>query len=508
MFRSRVARPRRSCREPSSRLVPAAFAGLLTLALLQSSVAPAEADPRLPPGTFADLADALVPAVVNISTTQAMPDKSAEKDAPDTPEVPPSAPFNEFPFNKPGDRNGTTAQPTIHSLGSGFVVDPSGLIVTNNHVIAGAEEITVILPDDTNLKAQIVGRDTVTDLALLKVEPKQPLPVMKWGDSNKSRVGDWVLAVGNPFGLGGSVTAGIVSARARDIHAGPYDDFLQTDAPINRGNSGGPLVNLDGEVIGINTAIYSPSGGSIGIGFAIPSSLAKPVIDQLQKNGKVERGWFGVQIQAVTDDIAESLGLDKPRGALVTDVDANSPAANAKVQPGDVVLSFDGKPIDRTRQLPRMVAETPADKTIKVTIWRDGKEVSADVKIGVLNTDKLASTPTPAEPPHKQTPTINAAGMSLAKITPDVRRDMELAEDAKGVIVLDLDQEGAAAKRGIQVGDIVASVGRDPVTTPQEVVDKVEAARKAGRKSVLLRIERDGAAQFFAVPLEAKPSGG
>jgi serine protease Do len=476
------------------------------LALLGSAV-PAQTDARVPPGSFADLADTLVPAVVNISTTQAMPDKNADKDAPETPELPPGSPFDEFSFSNPTDRNGTQRS-TVHSLGSGFVVDASGLIVTNNHVIAGAEEIAVILPDDTSLKAQIVGRDIVTDLALLKVEPKQPLPVLKWGDSNKERVGDWVLAVGNPFGLGGSVTAGIVSARARDIHAGPYDDFLQTDAPINRGNSGGPLVNLDGEVIGINTAIYSPSGGSIGIGFAIPSSLAKSVIEQLQKSGKVERGWFGVRIQAVTDDIADSLGLDKPRGALVTDVDANSPAALAKVQPGDVVLTFDGKPIEKTRQLPRLVAETPADKTVKVTMWRDGKEISADVKIGLLNTDKLASTPSATETPRKDTPTVDAAGMSLAKITPELRHDLELAEDAKGVIVFDIDEDGAAAKHGVQTGDIVASVGHDPVATPEQVVDKIEVARKAGRKSVLLRIERDGAAQFVAVPLDTKPNGG
>jgi serine protease Do len=508
LFRSRASRSSSSSHQAAPRRVAVFGACFVSLALFGPAV-PAQADARVPPGSFADLADTLVPAVVNISTTQALPDKTADKDTPDTPELPPGSPFDEFSFTNPGERNGTGAQrPTVHSLGSGFVVDASGLIVTNNHVIAGAEEITVILPDDTNLKAQIVGRDTVTDLALLKVEPKQPLPVLKWGDSNKERVGDWVLAVGNPFGLGGSVTAGIVSARARDIHAGPYDDFLQTDAPINRGNSGGPLVNLDGEVIGINTAIYSPSGGSIGIGFAIPSSLARSVIEQLQKSGKVERGWFGVRIQAVTDDIAESLGLDKPRGALVTDVDANSPAAIAKVQPGDVVLTFDGKPIEKTRQLPRMVAETQADKTVKVTMWRDGKEISADVKISLLNTDKLAAAPAPAGPPHKDTPTIDAAGMSLAKITPDVRRDLELPEDAKGVIVLDVDEDGPAAKKGVQTGDIVASVGRDAVTAPQEVVDKIEAARKAGRKSVLLRIERDGAAQFVAVPLDAKPNGG
>ena len=500
------------CARPQCDAAPRWISTLVLLAALALALplGGVEAEARALPDTFADLAESLVPAVVNISTTQAMPQKQVDKDSAETPELPPGSPFDEFSFNGPGDRSVTPGQRgAVHSLGSGFVVDPSGLIVTNNHVIAGAEEITVILPDDTSLKAQIVGRDTVTDLALLKVEPKQPLPVIKWGDSNKERVGDWVLAVGNPFGLGGSVTAGIVSARARDIHAGPYDDFLQTDAPINRGNSGGPLVNLDGEVIGINTAIYSPSGGSIGIGFAIPSALARPVIEQLQKNGKVERGWLGVRIQPVTDEIAESLGLDKAKGALVTDVDANSPAAKAKVQAGDVILTFDAKPIERTRQLPRMVAETPNDKTVKLTIWRDGKETSADVKIGLLNTDKLAATPSQPETPQKDTPTIDVAGMSLAKITPELRRDLELPEDAKGVVVLDLGEDGPAAKRGIQAGDIVAAVGRDAVTTPEQVQDKVEAAKKAGRKSVLIRIERDGSAQFIAIPLaEPKPGGG
>jgi serine protease Do len=488
---------------PPSPVLRSALAGLALLAL----TSPASAQGRGLPDTFADLADKLVPAVVNISTTQAMPEKGADKDSAETPEVPPGSPFDDFFrdfFNNRGGHNGQgTPRPLVHSLGSGFIIDASGLIVTNNHVIAGAEEINVILPDDTILKAQIVGRDTVTDLALLKVEAKQPLPEIKWGDSNKARVGDWVLAVGNPFGLGGSVTAGIVSARARDIHAGPYDDFLQTDAPINRGNSGGPLVNLAGELIGINTAIYSPSGGSIGIGFAIPSSLARPVIEQLQKNGKVERGWVGVRIQPVTDEIAESLGLDKARGALVTDVDQNGPAAKAKLQPGDVILSFDGKPIERTRQLPRMVAETPADKTVKMTLWRDGKESSVDIKIGPLNPDKLAVA-TPAAPPQKDIVTVDTAGMSLAKVTAELRRDLELPEDTKGVVVVDVDEDGPAAKRGVQAGDVVAAVGRDAVTTPEQVAERVEAARKAGRKLVLVKIERDGAAQFVALPVDTK----
>jgi serine protease Do len=484
-----------------------ALPSVLALVAFVALTLPALAQGRSLPDSFGDLADKLVPAVVNISTTQAMPEKNGEKDSAETPEVPPGSPFDDFFrdfFNNRGGHGQGAQRPLVHSLGSGFIVDPSGLVVTNNHVIAGAEEINVLLADDTVLKAQIVGRDTVTDLALLKVDAKQPLPEIKWGDSNNARVGDWVLAVGNPFGLGGSVTAGIVSARARDIHAGPYDDFLQTDAPINRGNSGGPLVNLAGEVIGINTAIYSPSGGSIGIGFAIPSSLARPVIEQLQKNGKVERGWVGVRIQPVTDEIAESLGLDKARGALVTDVDQNGPAAKAKLQPGDVILSFDGKPIERTRQLPRLVAETPADKTVKVSLWRDGKESTVDVKIGPLNPDKLATPAAPAAPPQKDIPTVDAVGMSLAKVTAELRRELELSEDTKGVVVVDVDDESPAAKRGIQAGDVVAAIGREAVTTPEQVVEKVEAAKKAGRKLVLVRIERDGAAQFVPLPVEAK----
>ncbi|MDB5408610.1 MAG: Do family serine endopeptidase [Rhodospirillales bacterium] len=484
-----------------------AVARCLVICCAVAIVQPAAAQTRALPDSFGDLAQTLGPSVVNISTTQAPSDKG-DKDSADSPELPPSSPLDQFgdSFSNRG-RQGVQ-RPQIHSLGSGFVIAASGLIVTNNHVIAGAEEINVILPDDTKLKAQVVGRDTVTDLALLKVDPKQPLTEIKWGDSTKARVGDWVLAVGNPFGLGGSVTAGIVSARARDLQAGPYDDFLQTDASINRGNSGGPLVNLAGEVIGINTAIYSPSGGSIGIGFAIPSSLAQPVIEQLMKSGKVERGWIGVRIQAMSDEIADTVGLDKPRGALVTDVDQNSPAARAKLLPGDVILSFDGKPIEKTRQLPRLVAETPADKTVPVGLWRDGKDLAVDVKVGALNTEKLAAAPAPADSPQKVTPTIDAVGMSLAKVTPDLRHDMELGDDVKGVIVVDIDEDSAAAKQGVQPGDVVGAVGRDAVTTPEQVVEKVEAAKKGGKKSILLRIERDGFGQFFALPIDGKTNGG
>src|SRR5689334_6795350 len=309
---------------------------------------------------FAQLAARLVGLVVNISTTQAAPTPPS-KGASEA-QLPPGSPLDEFFRDFFGDKGAPGApSPRAASLGSGFVIDPSGLIVTNNHVIANAEQITVTLSDDTTLQAEVIGRDSVTDLAVLKVEPKAPLPAAIWGDSTKTKVGDWVLAIGNPFGLGGTVTAGIISATARDIHSGPYDDFLQTDASINRGNSGGPMFDLGGDVIGINTAIFSPSGGSIGIGFAIPSAFARPIIEQLRTGGKVERGWIGARIQPVTDEIAEAVGLDKGRGAMIAVIDPASPAAQAKLQPGDVIISYDGKPIDRSRQLPRMVADTPPE---------------------------------------------------------------------------------------------------------------------------------------------------
>ncbi|HJS32758.1 MAG TPA: Do family serine endopeptidase, partial [Alphaproteobacteria bacterium] len=315
---------------------------------------------------FADLAERLLPAVVNISTTQTVrqdrnqqqgPQQGPQGErrrGPEVPQFPPGSPFEEF-FREFFDRQGRPDAPPrrTQSLGSGFVIDSTGYVVTNNHVIAEADEIKVILHDDTQLAAKVIGRDPKTDLAVLKVEPSKPLTAVKFGNSDQTRVGDWVVAIGNPFGLGGTVTAGIVSARARDINAGPYDDFIQTDASINRGNSGGPMFNLAGEIIGINTAIYSPSGGSVGIGFAIPANLAKPVIDQLRVSGKVRRGWLGVQIQSVTDEIAESLGLNKARGALVARVTENSPAAKGKIESGDVILKFDGKDVTEMRRLPR-----------------------------------------------------------------------------------------------------------------------------------------------------------
>ena len=470
----------------------------------QAAQAP-ESPPRTPISetpfaeVFAQLAGRLVGVVVNISTqAPALPAKTTQ----DAPQNSPGPGLDEFFRDFFGDKGapGTPNGGRVASLGSGFIIDPSGLIVTNNHVIATAEQITVILSDDTTFQGQVIGRDPVTDLALLKVDAKTPLPAASWGDSGKAKVGDWVLAIGNPFGLGGSVTAGIISATARDIHSGPYDDYLQTDASINRGNSGGPMFNLAGEVIGINTAIYSPSGGSIGIGFAIPAALAQPIIEQLKATGKVERGWIGARIQPVTDDIAESVGLDKAHGAMIAAIDPGSPAAQAKLQPGDVILSYDGKPIDRSRQLPRLVAASQPDKPVKATIWRDGKETEVEMKVAALDPNR--SAPPPPEPEKPKPPvTVDAFGLKLSKLTPDLRKQFALPDRAKGAVVLEVPQNSPGAAQGLRAGDLIIGVGRAPVTSPEQVPQLAAAARKAGQKKVLVRVEREGNTRFVALPV-------
>jgi serine protease Do len=313
-----------------------------------------------------------------------------------------------------------------------------------------------------------------------------------------------VIAIGNPFGLGGSVTAGILSARARDINSGPYDDFLQTDASINRGNSGGPMFNMDGEVIGINTAIYSPSGGSIGIGFAIPSDLAKPVLDQLRDFGHPRRGWLGVNIQNVNDEIAESLGLDKPKGALIASVHDGGPAQVAGIQPGDVVLMFDGKPINDMKELPRDVAETPIDKTVKVMVWRKRNEVDLDVKVGELKEDTQVAAASPKqEKPAAPLSTVKTLGLSLANLTPELRDRYGLANDVSGVVITDIDNSGPAADKGMRAGDVVVEVAQDDVKTTDQILGKIDEAKKAGRKSVLLLVDRQGDLRFVAVKIDS-----
>src|SRR5579885_1769819 len=355
-------------------------AAILLIGAIAWPIAPASA--RGPEG-IADVAEQVIDAVVNISTKQTV-DLSSNA----MPQLPPGSPFEEFFeefFKNRRGKNGEAPTPRrVNSLGSGFIIDPSGLVVTNNHVIAGADEVNVILNDGSTLKAEVIGRDTKTDLALLRVKPDRPLKAVKFGDSDKLRLGEWVIAIGNPFSLGGTVTAGIVSARNRDIQSGPYDNYIQTDAAINRGNSGGPLFNLNGEVVGVNTAIISPSGGSIGIGFAVPSKTVVPVIDQLREFKEVRRGWLGVRIQQVSDEIADSLNIKPPRGALVAGIDDKGPAKPAGIEPGDVIVKFDGKDIKEMRDLPRIVADTPVGKDVAVTVIRKGQEVTKMVKLARL----------------------------------------------------------------------------------------------------------------------------
>jgi serine protease Do len=494
---------------PPTLLRRVAAAVLVALPAVLTS-GPAMARPA--PDSFADLAAKLLPSVVNISTTQTLKTASGDQTGPEMPQFPPGSPFEEFfhDFLERGLPKGDhpDAPPRkATSLGSGFIIDPAGYIVTNNHVIADADEITVILHDNTNLKATVVGRDTKTDIALLKVKTGKPMIAAGWGDSDAARVGDWVLAIGNPFGLGGSVTAGILSARQRDINSGPYDDFLQTDAPINRGNSGGPMFNMDGQVIGINTAIYSPSGGSIGIGFAIPAALAKAVVAELKNEADhtVHRGWLGVRIQAVTDEIAESLGLDKARGALVASVSDKGPAQIAGIQPGDIVLSFDGKEVTDMRRLPRLVAETPVDNTVAVTLWRKRAETTVKVKVGKLDESdqQLASArEVPRRSGKSETGVVKTLGLTLSGITPELKSRFSLGDDAKGVVVTDVAKDSAAADKGVHPGDVIMEAAQQEVKSPEEISSKIDQAKRSGRKSILLLVERQGDLRFVALRID------
>jgi serine protease Do len=463
------------------------------------------AQSRAAPDSFADLAERLSPAVVNISTTQKV--ETAQDGQQFDFQIPPGSPFEEFfkeflDRNRPGQRRGPSSR-RVTSLGSGFIIDPAGLVVTNNHVIADADEVSVTLHDGSKLDAEIVGKDAKTDLALLRVKSSKPLPAVQFGDSDHLRVGDWVLAIGNPFGLGGTVTAGIVSARSRDINAGPYDDFIQTDASINRGNSGGPLFDMEGRVVGINTAIFSPSGGSIGIGFAIPATLAKNVIEQIEKYGKPRRGWLGVRIQSVTEELAEGLGLPAAEGALVAGVTDNGPAAKAGIQQGDVIVKFDGKEVTEMRSLPRIVAETEIGKEVPVTVWRKDKQQSFKVKIGEMDeaeVEKLASGGDTKAPVAGKT--VDALGMKLSAITPELRDRFELKEGATGVVVTDVSGDSPAAEKGIRPGDVIVEVAQEEVKSPDQVMEKINKVKESKRKSVLLLLERGADLRFVAVRLD------
>jgi serine protease Do len=490
------------------------FVGFLVLVLAVPAPALAHSGPQ----GFADLAEKLLPAVVNISTSQTVNPKDEEgggaggdDQMPPDLQLPPGSPFEEF-FKDFMQKHGQELQQQQHrhkatALGSGFIIDPSGYIVTNNHVIDDADEINVILQDDTNLTATLVGRDKKTDLALLKVTPKKPLTAVSFGDSDKIRVGDWILAIGNPYGLGGTVTAGIISARARDINSGPYDEYLQTDAPINRGNSGGPMFDMDGNVVGVNTAIFSPSGGSIGIGFAIPASLVKNIIDQLKSNGHIRRGWLGVHIQNVTQDIADGLGLSQAKGALVSNVTPDGPAAKAGVQAGDVIVTFDGKDVPDMHRLPLMVAETDVDKAVDMVVFRKGQPVTLKVKIAELQGKEAAeesdNAKEPAAPAVPASEKIEDLGLSVAPLTDTLRTRFGVKKTVNGLVVISVSPDGPAAEQGVQAGDVISEAAQQDVKTPKDLIEKVKSAKK-NNKPLLLLVNRKDELQFIAITFGKK----
>ena len=465
------------------------------------------------PDGIADVAEKVIDAVVNISTSQTVEAKGGGV----MPQLPPGSPFEEFfddffknrrgpgGSSKGGDKNGDLQPRKTNSLGSGFIVDTSGVVVTNNHVIADADEINVILNDGTKIKAELVGVDKKTDLAVLKFKPTKPLIAVKFGDSDKLRLGEWVIAIGNPFSLGGTVTAGIVSARNRDISSGPYDNYIQTDAAINRGNSGGPLFNLDGEVIGVNTLIISPSGGSIGIGFAVPSKTVAGVVDQLRQFGELRRGWLGVRIQQVTDEIAESLNIKPARGALIAGVDDKGPAKPAGIEPGDVVVKFDGKDIKEPKDLSRVVADTAVGKEVDVVIIRKGAEETRKVTLGRLeDTDKAvqAAAKTKEEPAEKPV-TQKALGLDLATLSKDLRSRYKIKDSVKGVIITNVDGSSDAAEKRLSPGEVIVEVAQEAVANAADVKKRVDQLKKDGKKSVLLLVSNaDGELRFVALSVQ------
>ena len=467
------------------RLIPL----VLAFALL---TAPAAARPA--PDSFADLANRLLPSVVNISTSQTL---KASPQA-QLPKVEPGSPLEDLFKNFLGPKSDRPRHVT--SLGSGFIIDPTGYIVTNNHVIEGAEQISVTLNDGTSLTAKLVGRDVKTDLAVLKVTPKKPLPATRFGDSDKTRIGDWVIAIGDPFGIGSTVTAGIVSARNRNINAGPYDDFIQTDAPINRGNSGGPLFDMDGNVIGVNSQIFSPSGGSVGIGFAIPANLARQVVGQLRQFGTARRGWIGVRIQQVTAEIADGLGLPSTQGALVAGVTPGGPAAKAGLQNGDLIVGFDGKPVADDRALPRIVADTPIGKTVNIDVLRRSRKSTMRIAVAKL-AEEAADKPGKAAPTPKNQPLLTRLGMTLGLLDGASRGKYKIATDVKGALVVNVEPGSPAGDKNLREGDVIVEVQNQKVATPEDVTKRLEADAKSGRKTELLLVNRRGDLQYVGLAL-------
>ncbi|MCO4316020.1 DegQ family serine endoprotease [Phyllobacterium sp. 21LDTY02-6] len=476
----------------------------------EAPAVPNSAQPRAQgPASVADLADGLLGAVVNISTSQRVKGPDGESGPIPMPKVPDGSPFQEFfdeYFGKqrPGQNNPSRE---VQSLGSGFVIDAAqGIIVTNNHVIADADEIEVNFSDGMKLPAELVGKDTKTDLAVLKVDPsKRKLVAVQFGDSSKTRIGDWVMAIGNPFGFGGTVTVGIVSARNRDINSGPYDNFIQTDAAINRGNSGGPLFDMYGQVIGINTAIISPTGGSIGIGFAIPAELASGVIAQLREFGETRRGWLGVRIQPVTDDIAESLGMTSSKGALVAGVIEGGPIAGGEIQAGDIIIRFDGKEVGTVKDLPRVVAESPVGKEVDVVIVRKGKEQTVKVKLGRLedSEQQAAKQDQTDEGEDSTLQGVDVLGMTLGALDDETRKKFGIAKEVQGVVITEVQNDSVAGNKRVQAGDVIVDIAQEAVSTPEDVAARIEKLRDEGRKNALLMLaSKSGELRFVTLQID------
>ncbi len=487
----------------------AAMLGAQAAALPQAFAAPSPVSAAAAlslsrPASFAHVVERVQPAVVSIATSGRLAKADAgaapsQKKRFAIPDLPDDLPFSEL-FRHFFEENAIPDGPRawgqdMRGLGSGFIIDPTGYVVTNHHVVKNAADITVVLADGTRLPADVRGSDSKTDLALLKVEADQSLPYVEFADSDAARVGDWVLAVGNPFGLGGTVTAGIVSARGRDIEAGPFDDFIQIDAPINRGNSGGPLFDVEGRVIGVNTSIYSPSGGNVGIGFAIPADQAKPILAELKAKGSVTRGWLGVHIQPVSQEVAQSLGISRDAGILVAGVDKQGPAAEAGIRAGDVILQFGGKALDDFRELPHLVANTKAGSSVKLRILRQGDERTVSVKIGnmpgqdrvVLNTEDADGDASPR------------IGLHVASLNKTAREKYGIPEDRNGVLVVDVERGSPAEQAGIQTGSVVSMVGQEPVVTPADLAGKIEQVAAQDRPSVLLLVSTGDEQRFIVV---------
>nr|WP_306345900.1 DegQ family serine endoprotease [Aquimixticola soesokkakensis] len=490
------AATRAAPRNPASRFM---MASLVALSLAFVQTMPAQAQDMTPgqvgvPLSFADLAQKVSPAVVNITTTTTVAASTNE-----TPMLPEGSPFEEF-FRDFMERNGQTPDSRPHrsqALGSGFVISPDGYIVTNNHVIEGADEIQIEFYEGFTLDAKLIGTDPKTDIALLKVEADEPLGYVEFGDSDASRVGDWVMAMGNPLGQGFSVSSGIVSARGRAL-SGTYDDFIQTDAAINRGNSGGPLFNMDAQVIGVNTAILSPNGGSIGIGFSMASNVVTRVVDQLKEYGETRRGWLGVRIQDVTDDVADAMGLASASGALVTDV-PTGPSQDAGVEAGDVITAFDGKPVSDTRELVRTVGNTAVGKAVTMVVVRNGTEMDLTITLGRREDAEGEAVPASVQQNVEEPSTSDMLGMVLSPMTDELRAELSLPGSAEGLVVADVEEDSEAYMKGLRAGDVITEAGQQKIASASDLDARIADAKDAGRNTLLLLVRRGADPRFVAL---------